>query len=114
MNFFVQFLELIAFLVPDFFLLGLNAATFLSLYCIAKACGLTGTADPDAGFGIALTLAYLATVTVNVWSYLLIPARPKMTAMSSSESQSAENAFEFPSRESLAQSVEQGSTFTPL
>lgn len=114
MNFFVQFLELIALLVPDFFLLGLNAATFLSLCSIAKACGLTGTADLDAGFGIALTLAYLATVAVNVWSYLLIPARPRMTAMSSSESQSAENAFEFPSRESLAKSVEQGSTFTPL
>lgn len=114
MNFFVQFLELIALLVPDFFLLGLNAATFLSLYCIAKACGLTGTADLDSGFGIALTLAYLATVAVNVWSYLVIPARPRLTAMSSSESQSAKNAFEFPSRESRTQSVEQGSTFTPL
>lgn len=114
MTFFVQFLELIALLAPDFFLLGLNAAMFLSLYCIAKACGLTGTADMDSGFGIVLTLAYLATVAVNVWSYLLIPARPRMTAMSSSESQSAENAFEFPSRGSRAQSVEQGSTFTPL
>ena len=114
MNFFVQFLELIALLVSDFFLLGLNAATFLSLCRIAKACGLTGTADRDAGFRFALTLAYLATVAVNGWSHLLIPPQPRTTAMSSSESQSAENAFEFPSGESLGQSVEPGSTFTPL
>ena len=54
MSFFVQLLEAIAIVVPDFLILGLLAPAFFSLYCIAKALGLTGTADMDSALGIAL------------------------------------------------------------
>ena len=112
MSFFVQLLEAIALLVPDFLVLGVVAGGFFSLYCIAKACGLAGNADADSGFGIALTLAYFVTVAVNLSSHLLTPTRSRMTAPSSSESQSAQHARESPPRKSRAQSVEQGGMFT--
>jgi hypothetical protein len=112
MSFFVQLLEAIALLVPDFLVLGLVAGGFFSLYCIAKACGLAGNADADSGFGIALTLAYFLTLAVNILSHLLTPARSRITAKSGSESQSARHEREFLPGKSRAQSVEQGGMFT--
>lgn len=112
MNFFVQFLEVIAFLVPDFFVLGLAAAAFFSLYCIAKVCGLTGTADVDSGFGIALILAYFVTIAVNVASHLLTPARSRIAADAQPESQSAQSGRESPAEKLRAPSVEQEGMFT--
>ena len=112
MSFFVQLLEAIALLVPDFLVLGVVAGGFFSLYCITKACGLAGNADADSGFGIALTLAYFVTVAVNILSHLLTPARSRITAKSGSESQSAQHAREFPPGKPRAQSVEQRGMFT--
>jgi hypothetical protein len=112
MSFFIQLLEAIALPVPDFLVLGLVGGTFLTLYCITKACGLAGTADADSGFGIALTLAYFVTVAVDILSHLPIPTPSRITARSRSESQSARHAREFPPRKARAESVEQGGMFT--
>ena len=112
MSFFVQVLEAIALLVPDFLVLGLVGGAFFSLYCIAKACGLAGNADADSGLGIALTLAYFVTVAVNIVSHLLTPTRSRITATSTSESQSAQKEGDFSARKARAQSVEQGGVFT--
>ena len=86
MSFFVQLLEVIAIVVPDVLTLGLLAPAFFSLYCIAKALGLTGTADMDLALGISLILAYLGTVAVNIMSVVLTPARSRMTTSSWSKS----------------------------
>jgi hypothetical protein len=112
MSFFVQLLEAIALLVPDFLVLGLVGGAFFGLYCIAKAYGLTATADADSGFGIALMLAYFVTVAANILSRLLTPTGPTITAKSGSESLSAQHAREFPPRKPRAQSVEQRGMFT--
>jgi hypothetical protein len=86
MSFFVQLLEAITVLVPDVLTLGLLAPAFFSLYCTAKALGLTGTADMDLALGISLILAYLGTVAVNIMSVVLTPARSRMTTSSWSKS----------------------------
>jgi len=112
MSFFVQLLEAIALFVPDFLVLGLVGGAFFSLYCMAKACGLTATAGADSGPGLALMLAYVVTVAVNILGHLLTPTRPTITAKSGSEFQSAQYAREFPPRNVRAQSVEQGDMFT--
>jgi len=112
MSFFVQVLEAIALLVPDFLVMGLVGGGFFSLYCTAKACGLAGNADMDSGFGIALALAYFVTVAVNILGHLLTPTRSRITATSGSQSQSAQYAREFPPGKLRAQSVEQGDMFT--
>lgn len=112
MKLFAQFLEVIALLVPDFLALGLIATAFLSLYCIAKPCGVSGIADTDSGFGIALTLAYFVTIAVNVVSHLLTPARSRITTMPRLESASAPDGCESRPGKPRAQSVEQGGLFT--
>ena len=86
MSFFVQLLEAITVLVPDVLTLGLVAPAFFVLYCIAKALGQTGTADMDSALKVCLTLAYLATVAVNIFSAVQFPARSRMTTMSRSKS----------------------------
>jgi hypothetical protein len=86
MSFFVQLLEAITVLVPDALTLGLLAPAFISLYYIEKALGLTGTADMDSSLRVSLTLAYLATVTVNILSSVLTPARSRITTSSWSTS----------------------------
>ncbi len=86
MSFFVQLLETIAIVVPDVLTLGLVAPAFFSLYCIAKALGLTGTADMDSALRVSLTLAYLATVAANIMSVVLTPARSRMRITSWSKS----------------------------
>jgi hypothetical protein len=86
MSFFVQLLEVIAIVVPDVLTLGLLAPAFFSLYCAAKALGLTGTADMDSALRVSLTLAYLATLAVNIFSALQFPARSRITTSSWSTS----------------------------
>ena len=112
MKFFAQFLEVIALLVPEFLALGLIATAFLSTYCIAKACGLSGIADTDSGFGIALALAYFVTIAVNVVSHLLTPARSRITTMLRLESASATDGCESRPGKPRAQSVQRGGLFT--
>lgn len=112
MSFLVQVCEAIALFVPDFLVLGLAAAAFFNFYCIAKACGLAGTADVESGFGIALTLAYFVTIAVNVVSDLLTPARPRIATNVRSESQSPQSGRKCPAGKLPAQSVEQGGMFT--
>ncbi len=86
MSFFVQLLEAIAIVVPDVLTLGLLAPAFISLYCIEKALGPAGTPDMDSAHRVSLTLAYLATVTVNILSFVLTPARSRITTTSWSKS----------------------------
>ena len=86
MSFFVQLLEAITVLVPDVLTLGLLAPAFFSLYCVAKALGLTGTADVDSALRVSLTLAYLATLAVNIISTVQFPQRSRMTTTSRSKS----------------------------
>jgi hypothetical protein len=82
MSFFVQLLEAITVLVPDVLTMGLLAPAFFSLYCAAKALGLTGTADMDSALRVSLTLAYLATLAVNIFGAVQFPARSRMTTTS--------------------------------
>ena len=86
MSFFVQLLEAITALVPDVLTLGLLAPAFISLYCAAKALGLTGTADMDSALRVSLTLAYLDTLAVNIFSAVQFPARSRMATTSRSKS----------------------------
>ncbi len=111
MSFFVQLLEAIAIVVPEVLTLGLVAPGFISLYCIAKALGLTGTADVDSALRVSLTLAYLGTVAVNMLSVVLTPARSRITTTSRSKSKSNRSGLESEPRKSKAQSVEHGGTF---
>ncbi len=75
MSFFVQLLEAITVLVPDVLTMGLLAPAFFSLYCAVKALGLTGAADMDSALRVSLTLAYLATLAVNIFGAVQFPAR---------------------------------------
>jgi len=111
MNFFVQLLEAIAIVVPEVLTLGLVAPGFFSLYCIAKALGLTGTADVDSALRVSLTLAYLGTVAVHIVSVVLTPARLRMKATSWSKSKTDRPGRESEPRKSKAQSVEHGGAF---
>jgi hypothetical protein len=108
---FVQFLELLVLLVPDFLLLGLVAALFFSLCCcVFRDCGLASNAGMDFGFAIALTAAYFLTIAVNVVSHLLTVTR--ITSMPRPESHPARPDGEFCLQKPRAQRVEQGGTFT--
>ncbi len=111
MNFFVQLLEAIAIVVPEVLTLGLVAPGFFSLYCIAKALGLTGTADVDSALRVSLTLAYLGTVAVNMLSVVLTPARSRITTTSRSKSKSNRSGRESAPGKPKAQSVEHGGVF---
>jgi hypothetical protein len=111
MSFFVQLLEAIAIVVPDVLTLGLLAPAFFSLYCIAKALGLTGTADMDSALRVSLTLAYLATVTVNILSVVLTPARSRMTTTSWSKSKTDQAGRESLPGKLEEQPVEHGGAF---
>jgi hypothetical protein len=108
MSFFVQLLEAIAIVVPDVLTLGLLAPAFFCLYCIAKALGLTGTADMDSALRVSLTLAYLATVTVNILSVVLTPARSRMTTSSWSKSRTDQSGRESAPGKLEAQPIRHG------
>jgi len=111
MSFFVQLLEVIAIVVPEVPILGLVAPAFISLYCIAKVFGLTGTADMDSALRVSLILAYLATLAVNIVSVVLTPARSRITTTSRSKSKSDQSGRESAPRKPKAQSVEHGGAF---
>jgi hypothetical protein len=108
MSFFVQLLEAIAIVVPDVLTLGLLAPAFFSLYCIAKAFCLTGTSEMDSALRVSLTLAYLATVAVNILSVVLTPARSRMTTTSWSNSKADQSGSKSLPGKLEAQPVEHG------
>jgi len=108
MSFFVQLLEAIAMFVPDVLTLGLVAPAFFTLYCVAKALGLAGTADMDSALRVSLTLAYLATVTLNILSFVLTPARSGMTTTSRSKSRTDQSGRKSLPGKVEAQPVEHG------
>ena len=97
MSFFVQLLEAIAVLVPDFLTLGLVASAFFSLCCIARMLGLAGTVDNDSSLKISLALGYLATAAINIVGTLLTPTRSTTAA-----SPRPESTVEQAGRESLS------------
>jgi hypothetical protein len=111
MSFFVQLLEVIAIVVPNVLTLGLVAPAFISLYCIAKVLGLAGTEDMDSVLRISLTLAYLATVAVNIVSVVLTPARSRMRIASWSKSKPDQSGRESAPGKPKVQSVEHGGAF---
>ena len=111
MSFFVQLLEVTAIVVPNVLTLGLVAPAFISLYCIAKALGLTGTADMDSALRVSLTLAYLGTVAVHIVTVVLTPARSRITTTSRSKSKSNRSERESAPGKPKAQSVEHGGVF---
>jgi hypothetical protein len=111
MSFFVQLLEVIANVVPDFLTLGLLAPAFIGLYCIAKALGLAGTEDMDSALRVSLTLAYLAIVAVNIMSVVPTPAQSRMRIASWSKSKTDQSGCESAPGKPKSQPVEHGGTF---
>ena len=111
MSFFVQLLEVIAIVIPDVLTLGLVAPAFFGLYCIAKALGLTGTADLDSALRVSLTLAYLAIVAVNIMSVVLTPAQSRMRITSWSRSKTDQSGCESAPGKPKSQPVEHGGAF---
>ena len=77
MSFFVQLLEAIAVLVPDFLTLGLVTLAFFNLYCIAKTLHVAGTLDTDSALGVSLALGYLVNIAINILSSVQAPARSR-------------------------------------
>lgn len=111
MSFFVQLLEVIAIVVPDVLTLGLVVPAFFGLYCIAKALGLTGTAEMDSALRVSLTVAYLATVTVNMMSVVQTTARSRMTTTSWSKSRTDKSERKSLPGKVEVQPVEHGGAF---
>jgi hypothetical protein len=86
MSFFVQLLEAIAVLVPDFLTLGLVTLAFFNLYCIARTLDVAGTLDTDSALQVSLALGYLVTIAINIVGSLLTPARSTITTVVQSKS----------------------------
>ncbi len=86
MSFFVQLLEAIAVLAPDFLTLELVSLGFFNLYCIAKMLHVAGTLDTDSALQVSLAVAYLVTVAINIIGSLLTPARSTITTVLQSKS----------------------------
>ncbi len=86
MSFFVQLLEAIAVLVPNFLTLGLVTLGFFNLYCIAKTLHVAGTFETDSAFGGSLALGYFVTIAINIVNSLVTPTRSRRTAMVASKS----------------------------
>ena len=86
MSFFVQLLEAIAVLVPDFLTLGLVSLGFFNLYCIAKMLHVAGTLDTDSALQVSVAIAYLVTLAINIIGSLLTPARSTITTVLQSKS----------------------------
>ena len=86
MSFFVQLLEAIAVLVPDFLTLVLITLAFFNVYRIAKTLHVAGTLDTESALGISLTLAYLITVATNILSSMQAPVRSTITVVVQSKS----------------------------
>lgn len=75
MKFLIHVVNALSAFVPDFLLLSLIAAEFISLYSIAEACGLIPRTDLKLGSEIALALAYLVAIAIDAVNELLRPAR---------------------------------------
>jgi hypothetical protein len=86
MSFFVQLLEAIAVLVPDFLTLGLVTLAFFNLYCIAKTLDIAGTLGADSALQASFAIAYLVTLAINIVGSLLTPTRSTITAVVQSKS----------------------------
>ncbi len=86
MSFFVQLLEAIAVLVPDFLTLGLVTLAFFNLYCIARTLDVAGTLDTDSALQVSVALGYLVTIAINIVGSLLTPARSTITTVVQSKS----------------------------
>ncbi len=86
MSFFVQLLETVAVLVPDFLTLGLVTLAFFNLYCIARTLDVAGTLDTDSALQVSLALGYLVTIAINIVGSLLTPARSTITTVLQSKS----------------------------
>ena len=86
MSFFVQLLEAIAVLLPDFLTLGLVALAFFNLYCIARTLDVAGTLDTDSALQVSLALGCLVTIGINILGSLLTPARSTITTVVQSKS----------------------------
>ena len=65
MKFLLHVLNAPSAFVPDFLLLSLIAAEFISLYSIAKACGLIPRTDLKLRIELAFALAYLVAIAVE-------------------------------------------------
>jgi len=74
-KFLIHVVNALSALVPDLLLLSLIVAEFISLYNIAKACGLIPRTDLKRGTEIALALAYLVAIAIDIVNELLNPAR---------------------------------------
>ena len=79
MSLFVQLLEAIAVLVPDFLTLGLVTLAFFNLCCIARTLDVVRTLDTDSALQVSLALAYLVTIAINIVGTFQTPARPTIT-----------------------------------
>lgn len=86
MSFFVQLLQAIAVLVPDFLTLGLVTLAFFNLYCIARTLDVVGTLDTDSALQVSLALGYLVTIAINIVGTFQTPARPTLTTSPPPES----------------------------
>ncbi len=86
MSFFVQLLEAIAVLVPDFPTLGLVTLALFNLYCIAKTLQVAGTLGTDSALGVSLALGYLVTIAIDIVGSLLTPARSTIRTLVQSKS----------------------------
>ena len=86
MNFFVQLLQAIAVLVPDFLTLGLVTLAFFNICCIAKTFHVGGALDADSALQVSLALGYLITIAINIVGSLLTPARSTITTVVRSKS----------------------------
>lgn len=86
MNFFVQLLQAIAVLVPDFLTLGLVTLAFFNIYCIAKTFHVGGALDTDSALQVSLALGYLVTIAINIVGSLLTPVRSTITSVVQSKS----------------------------
>jgi hypothetical protein len=86
MNFFVQLLQAIAVLVPDFLTLGLVTLAFFNIYRIAKTFHVGGVLDTDSALQVSFALGYLATIAINIVGSLLTPARSTTTTVVQSKS----------------------------
>ncbi len=86
MSFFVQLLEAIAVLVPDFLTLGLVTLAFFNLYCIARTLDVAGTLDTDSALQVSVALGNLVTIAINIVGFFQTPARSTITTVVQSKS----------------------------
>lgn len=104
MKLLIHVLNVLSVFVPDFLLLSLIAAEFISLYSIAKACGLIPRTDLKLAAEIALALTSLVAIAVEIVNELLrsAPSRPGMRTQ-----EAVETPCELSAREELGKLTEE-------